>query len=124
MGIKLNHTIVFSRDKAAAAAFLTAILGLSAATPFGPFLTVQLENEITLDFFDSDREIVPQHYAFLVSEKEFDNILARIRQRVVPYWADPFHQRVSEINTDAGGRSTYFEDPSGHNLEILTKFAS
>jgi len=124
MGIKLNHTIVFSRDKAVAAAFLTEILGLSATTPFGAFLMVQLENEIALDFFDSDREIVPQHYAFLVNEKEFDVILARVRQRGVPYWADPFHRRASEINTDAGGRSIYFEDPNGHNLEILTKSAS
>ena len=121
MSIKLNHTIVFSRDKVVAATFLTEILALSTATPFGPFLTVELENEITLDFFDSDRKIVPQHYAFLVAEKEFDIILARIRQRRVPYWADPFHQRASEINTDGCGRSTYFEDPSGHNLEILTK---
>ena len=124
MGIKLNHAIVFSRDKAVAAAFLTEILGLSTATPFGPFLTVQLENEITLDFFDSDREIVPQHYAFLVSEKEFNNILGRVRQRGVPYWADPVHERANEINANAGGRGAYFEDPSGHSLEILTKSAS
>lgn len=123
MGIKLNHTIVFSRDKALAAAFLTEVLGLPGATPFGPFLAVHLENEITLDFFDSDREIVAQHYAFLVSEKEFDNILARIRQRGIPYWADPFHQRAGEINIGAGGRGAYFEDPSSHNLEILTKSA-
>jgi catechol 2,3-dioxygenase-like lactoylglutathione lyase family enzyme len=121
MGVKLNHTIVFSCDKVVAAAFLTEILGLSTATPFGPFLTVELKNEITLDFFDSDREIVPQHYAFLVAEEEFDIILARIRQRRVPYWADPFHQRAGEINTDSRGRGAYFEDPSGHNLEILTK---
>lgn len=121
MSIKLNHTIVFSRNKDIAAAFLTDILGLSVAVPSGPFLPVELENEITLDFFDSDREIVPQHYAFLVSEKEFVIILTRIGQRGISYWADPFHRRAGEINTDGRGRSFYFEDPSGHNLEILTE---
>src|SRR4051812_21655268 len=64
MSVQLNHTIVFSRDKRAAAAFLTGILGLPPATLFGPFLAVQMTNDITLDFYDADREIVPQHYAF------------------------------------------------------------
>src|SRR5215831_7623012 len=84
MSIKLNHTIVHSRDKGASAAFLVDILGLPAPTSFGPFLTVQMDNEITLDFYDYDRKIAPQHYAFLVSEKEFDEILGRIRQRGLP----------------------------------------
>jgi catechol 2,3-dioxygenase-like lactoylglutathione lyase family enzyme len=121
MSIKLNHIIVFSHDKGASAAFLTEILGLPAPTPFGPFLTVQMDNEITLDFYNADRGIVPQHYAFLVGDKEFDEIVGRIQQRELPYWADPFHHRASEINTDDGGRGAYFEDPSGHNLEIITR---
>ena len=81
MSVQLNHTIVFSRDKRAAAAFLTEILGLAPATLFGPFLAVQMTNDITLDFYDADCEIVPQHYAFLVDERGFDDILGRIRQR-------------------------------------------
>jgi catechol 2,3-dioxygenase-like lactoylglutathione lyase family enzyme len=121
MSVQLNHTIVFSRDKRAAAAFLTEILGLPPATLFGPFLAVQMTNDITLDFYDADREIVPQHYAFLVDERGFEDILERIRQRALPYWAEPFHHRAGEINTDDGGRGVYFEDPSGHNLEIITR---
>jgi catechol 2,3-dioxygenase-like lactoylglutathione lyase family enzyme len=121
MSVQLNHTIVFSRDKRAAAAFLTEILGLPPATRFGPFLAVRMTNGITLDFYDADREIAPQHYAFLVSEREFDDILGRIRQRTMTYWADPFHHQADEINTHDGGRGVYFEDPSGHNLEILTR---
>ncbi len=124
MSITLNHTIVFSRDKAIATVFLTDILGLPEAIPFGPFLMVELENKVTLDFFDSDREIVPQHYAFLVTENEFEIILSRIRKRGISYWADPFHQLAGEINADGQDRGIYFEDPSGHNLEILTKSGS
>src|SRR5215510_9543228 len=84
MSIKLNHTIVHSHDKGESAAFLVEILGLSAPSPFGPFLTVQTDNDVTLDFSDSDRDIAPQHYAFLVSDMEFDEILGRIRQRGIP----------------------------------------
>ena len=121
MSIKLNHTIVHSRDKGASAAFLVEILGLPVPTPFGPFLTVQMDNEVTLDFSNADRDIAPQHYAFLVSEMEFDEILGRIRQRGLPFWADPHHHRANEINTNDAGRRAYFEDPSGHNLEIMTR---
>ena len=83
MTIKLNHTIVFSRDKREGAAFLTEILGLPAPVPFGPFLGVQVANEVTLDFMDTDEEIMLQHYAFLLSEAEFDTIFGRITTR--PY---------------------------------------
>ena len=121
MSIKLNHTIVQSRDKGESAAFLIEILGLPAPTPFGPFLTVKVDNEVTLDFYEADREIAPQHYAFLVSEMEFDEILGRIRRRGLPFWADPHHHRANEINTNDTGRGAYFEDPSGHNLEIITR---
>jgi catechol 2,3-dioxygenase-like lactoylglutathione lyase family enzyme len=121
MSIKLNHTIVSSRNKGESAAFFVEILGLPAPTPFGPFLTVQMENEVTLDFYTADREIAPQHYAFLVSDMEFDEILGRIRRRGLPFWADPHHHRANEINTNDGGQGAYFEDPSGHNLEIITR---
>jgi catechol 2,3-dioxygenase-like lactoylglutathione lyase family enzyme len=120
MAIKLNHTIVYSRDKRAAAAFLAEILGLPAPRPFGPFQAVQVE-DLTLDFMDADGEIASQHYAFLVSESDFDQIFERIRQRKLAYWADPSQERRGEINTWNGGRGFYFEDPSGHLLEVLTR---
>ena len=121
MTVKLNHTIVYARDKRACAEFLSDILGLPAPVPFGPFMGVQAGNEVTLDFMDADGEIKRQHYAFLVSESEFDDIFARIRARKLPYWADPAREHVNEINTRDGGRGVYFEDPSGHLLEILTR---
>jgi catechol 2,3-dioxygenase-like lactoylglutathione lyase family enzyme len=121
MTVKLNHTIVSARDKRASAAFLAEILGLPAPVPFGPFLTVQMDNDVTLDFLSAEGEITRQHYAFLVSEKEFDEIFGRIRDRGLPYWADPFKREQERINTRDGGRGVYFEDPNGHLLEILTR---
>jgi catechol 2,3-dioxygenase-like lactoylglutathione lyase family enzyme len=121
MTVKLNHTIVSARDKRASAAFLAEVLGLPGPVPFGPFLGVQTDNDVTLDFLETRDEIVTQHYAFLVGETEFDQIFGRIKQRRLPYWADPFQQQSGAINTRDGGRGVYFEDPSGHLLEILTR---
>jgi catechol 2,3-dioxygenase-like lactoylglutathione lyase family enzyme len=120
--IKLNHTIVSARDKRASAAFLTEILGLQQPpVAFGPFMCVQLGNEVTLDFCDDDGEIVSQHYAFLVGEKEFDQIFGRIQERKLKYWGDPARQKSGEIYAWNGGRGVYFLDPSGHFLEIHTR---
>jgi len=121
MSVKLNHTIVSAKDKKASAAFLTEILGLPAAKPFGPFLAVQLDNEVTLDFVEWGGDIAVEHYAFLVSEAEFDQIFARVKMRGLIHWADPFHKKPGKIRRDDGGRGFYFEDPSGHNLEVLTR---
>lgn len=122
MSIRLNHTIVHSRDKSEAAEFLCGILGLPAPVPFGPFLTVACENDVTLDFADDHADVVrPQHYAFLVDEAEFDKILTRIEARGLTYWADPGHHRRGEINRNDGGRGLYWDDPNGHHLEIITR---
>jgi catechol 2,3-dioxygenase-like lactoylglutathione lyase family enzyme len=121
MAVHLNHTIVAARDKHASAAFLAEILGLPAPDTFGPFVMVQAENDVTLDFMDTDADIDNQHYAFLVSEEEFDEIFGRIKARGLDYWADPVHRQPGEINHRDGGRGVYFDDPNGHNLEILTR---
>ena len=121
MTVKLNHTIVHAHDKRASAEFFADILGLSAPVPFGPFLGVQTGNEVTLDFLETDEKIQPQHYAFLISESEFDQIFARIQARKLPHWADPHRQQPNTINTRDGGRGVYFEDPSRNLLEILTR---
>jgi catechol 2,3-dioxygenase-like lactoylglutathione lyase family enzyme len=122
MSVDLNHTIIRARDKTASARFLATILGLEVGPPFGPFLPVETGNGVTLDFADGDgEEITSQHYAFLVSEAEFDAILGRIQQAGLAYWADPFHREGGRINHNDGGRGAYFEDPNGHNLEIITR---
>lgn len=121
MTIKLNHTIVHSRDKHASSAFMTDLFGLPDPVPFGPFLGVEVGNEVKLDFYDEDGAGTRQHYAFLVDEDEFDQIFGRIKARGLAYWADPGHRLEGQINTHDGGRGVYFDDPSGHILEIITR---
>jgi catechol 2,3-dioxygenase-like lactoylglutathione lyase family enzyme len=121
MAVQLNHTIVASRDRDASARFLAEVLGLPAPVPFGPFMTVETANNVTLDFVESAGDIAGQHYAFLVSEEDFDVIFGRIEKRGLAFWADPFHRTPGEINRNDGGRGVYFDDPNGHNLEIITR---
>ncbi|MGH3366937.1 MAG: VOC family protein [Nocardioidaceae bacterium] len=121
MTVQLNHTIVNAHDKHESATFLAEILGLERPSAFGPFLVVQVSNEVSLDFADDHGPVHPQHYAFLVSEPEFDEIFDRIRDRGLTYWADPFRKREGEINTNDGGRGLYWKDPTGHLLEIITR---
>ena len=121
MSVRLNHTIVWCRDKRKSATFLTEVLGLPAATRFGPFLVVELSNGVSLDFHEVDGKIALQHYAFLVGEKDFDAIFARIRERDLGYWADPGKSRAGKINRNDGGRGVYFDDPDGHLLEVITR---
>ncbi len=120
MTITLNHTIIHAHDTAATAAFMTEVLGLPPARQLGHFTVVQV-GETSLDLLQSEGEIASRHFAFRVSEEEFDQIFARIRERKIPYWADPFHREPSSINHWDDGRGLYFEDPNGHNLEILTR---
>jgi catechol 2,3-dioxygenase-like lactoylglutathione lyase family enzyme len=120
MPVHLNHTIVGARDKQRSAAFLADVLGLAPPTTFGPFAVVSLDNDVSLDFMD-DPQVQPRHYAFLVTEEEFDGIFGRIRERGLPYWADPFEQHPGEVNTNDGGRGVYWHDPDGHVLEIITR---
>ncbi|MCX2723931.1 VOC family protein [Roseibium salinum] len=121
VSVDFNHTIVWSRDKNASAAFLTEILGLPSPRTFSHFRVVTTGNGVNIDFLDTDAEITPQHYAFLVSESEFDEIFKRIRERSMQYWADPAKEKPGEINRRDGGRGLYFDDPDGHSLEILTR---
>jgi catechol 2,3-dioxygenase-like lactoylglutathione lyase family enzyme len=120
MPVQLNHTIVNVRDKQESAPFVAEILGLATPQPYGPFLVLEVDNDVSLDFIDVD-VLHAQHYAFLVSESEFDEILARIVGHDLTYWADPFKNRPGEWNTDDGGRGLYWEEPSGHMLEIITR---
>jgi catechol 2,3-dioxygenase-like lactoylglutathione lyase family enzyme len=121
MAVQLNHTIVWARDSRTSATFFSEVLGLPSPTHWGPFEVVPIANGTNLDFLDAESEIASQHYAFLVSEDEFDTIFGRIKTRGLSYWADPGQTQQGEINRRDGGRGLYFEDPNGHLLEIITR---
>jgi catechol 2,3-dioxygenase-like lactoylglutathione lyase family enzyme len=120
MAAQLNHTIVAAHDNEASAQFFVDVLGLPSARLWGPFWMIETGNGVSLDFMQVSGDIAPQHYAFLISEPEFDEIFERIRARG-EYWADPMQSRPGEINHNDGGRGVYFEDPNGHLLEIITR---
>jgi len=122
MTAALDHMIVFARDRNASAAYLADMLGAPQPTQAGHFTQVQVEHGLTVDFMDTEHPVAVQHYAFLVSDAQFDASFAKIRAREQPYWADPYRRRPNEVQSLGGdGRLVYFEDPSGHFLEIRTK---
>jgi len=120
MAVSLNHTIVAARDKEKSAKFLTEILGLPPPARAGHFTVVRV-GETSLDYVQTDAPIEQRHFAFLVSEAEFDAAFDRIRERRLPYWADPFRREPNSINSYDDGRGLYFDDPNGHLLEIITR---
>jgi catechol 2,3-dioxygenase-like lactoylglutathione lyase family enzyme len=121
MSVELNHTIVWCRDQNKSANFIADILGLDAPKSFGHFKVVETSNGVSLDFSETKGDVRVQHYAFLISESEFDQVFQRITERGMTYWADPRKKRENEINQNHGGRGIYFEDPDGHFLEVLTR---
>lgn len=121
MSAQLNHTIAWCRDKAKSANFLAHILGLPEPRRFMHFLVVDLANDVSIDYFETDEHVALQHFAFLVGEDEFDSAFARIRELQIKYWADPARTMPAAINNHDGGRGVYFKDPDGHLLEIITR---
>ncbi|MDC0765536.1 VOC family protein [Streptomyces sp. HD] len=120
--VQLNHTAVYARDRQLSAEFLAVILGLKIGAPFGPFLPVDLGNGVTLDYYEKrDEPIQSQHYAFLVPDERFDTMIARLEAVGITYYADPGHTEPGRINRLFGGRGAYFDDPDGHNMEIMTR---
>lgn len=120
MPVTLNHTIVHAADAAATATLYADILNLPPPRRLGHFTVLQV-GETSLDMLQTDQPIASRHFAFLVSEAEFDDILGRIIARQLPYWADPFHRIPTEINRWDDGRGVYFDDPNGHILEVITR---
>ena len=119
MTIQLDHTIIPSKDKEAAATFFARIFGLRYDGPTPPFAPVQVNDSLTLDFRDAE-DFDRHHYAFKISEPEFDAIFDRIKTEGLAYGSGPRSPDDMRINTRNGGRGLYFRDPDGHLLEILT----
>jgi catechol 2,3-dioxygenase-like lactoylglutathione lyase family enzyme len=121
LAVELNHTIVHARDNRESAEFFAGLLGLEISGEWGPFVAVALSNGVTLDFATvPGDDIAPQHYAFLVSEEEFDLAYAQIRERGIEHYADPHRRQPGAINRNDGGRGVYFMDPAGHAMELIT----
>lgn len=121
MPAQLNHTIVWSADPERSSRFLSEMLALPAPVRLYHFHVVELANGVSLDFARTDEPVRSQHYAFLLSESEFDGVFARIRDKRIEHWADPMRRARGQINRNDGGRGVYFADPDGHLLEVITR---
>ena len=119
MPIVLDHTIVPAKDKAASAKFFAEIFGLNVKPGEGYFAQVQVNDSLTFDFAD-EPEPQSHHYAFHISEAEFEAIYGRVNAKGLPYGSGPYNHRDGRIYTRRGGRGFYFEDPNGHLLEVMT----
>jgi catechol 2,3-dioxygenase-like lactoylglutathione lyase family enzyme len=119
MTITLNHTIVPSHDKAASAGFFARIMGLGDTAAAGPFMQVRVNGDLALDYDNRD-SFDSHHYAFVVSDQEFEEIFERLKLENVGYGSGPFDPTDGKINTRRGGRGLYFADPDGHLMEIMT----
>ena len=123
MAIELNHTIVPAHDPEASAQFLADILGLRVGQPVAHFTPVVLANRVTLDY-DHYEEVDEHHYAFAVSDAEFEAAFGRIKDAGITYYADPACRQPGQVYVGKNGsRGTYFRDPNGHLMEILTTAA-
>jgi len=126
MTIRLDHTIVPTRDKAAAARFFAEIFGLKTKPGRGYFAQVRVNESLTMDFADDpDAWGEPAkapclHFAFHVSDEEYEAILGRLKAKSIPYGSEPDSPDDGRINRRRGGRGFYFTDPSGHLLEVMT----
>lgn len=120
MPVTLNHTIVHASDANATASFYAYFLNLPPPCQLGHFTVLQV-GETSLDMIQTDEAISSRHFAFLVSEAEFDDIMRRVEAHNLPYWADPFHKKPLEINRWDDGRGVYFNDLNGHLLEVITR---
>jgi catechol 2,3-dioxygenase-like lactoylglutathione lyase family enzyme len=119
MSIVLNHTIVPARDKLAAARFFADIFGLPFAGKADHFAPVKVNDTLTL-LFAQESEFEHHHYAFHVSDAEFDTIFARIKHAGLAYGSTPWSMQDGKLNDWNGGRGVYFRDPNGHVLELMT----
>jgi catechol 2,3-dioxygenase-like lactoylglutathione lyase family enzyme len=120
MTIRLDHTIVPAKDKRAAAEFFAEVFGLTVKPGRGYFAQVQVNESLTLDFSDESDPGEGQHYAFHVSDPEFEGILSRVKAKGVAFGSEPDSPDDGRINRRRGGRGFYFEDPNGHLFEVMT----
>jgi catechol 2,3-dioxygenase-like lactoylglutathione lyase family enzyme len=120
MTVRLDHLALAAHDAQESARFLAEILDLPEPRSAPPFIAVDVDDTLTIDFAVPPFEFPGQHVAFHLSEDEFDAVRARLEARGITYWPGPGYREPNTINENHGGRGLYFDDPGGHHFEILT----
>ena len=127
--MELNHWLVPSKNKVESANYFAKMMGLETGN-VGHFAPVRINDTLIMDFADSDDvdlwkdengHFARQHYAFKVSEAEFDAIFGRILASGMKYGSAPGPKLYDmQINHNRGGRGVYFDELNGHSIELLT----
>ncbi len=121
MAVHLDHVLVPARDKVAAAKLLAGLLGVPwSETGVGPFAPVYVNDGLTLDFDEWPEPIPLIHFCFRVDEADFDTILDRLRAAGIPYRSAVHGPVDHRVDTAHGGRIVYWNEPDGHQWEMLT----
>ena len=130
MAIKLNHVIVPAKDKDASAQLFAELFGLEVKPSQGRFAQVPIDEDLTIDFADDEHtrgllHFVPEqleshHYAFYVTDEEFDGIFQRVKDKGLTYGSGPSTETDGQVGDRRGGRALYFRELNGHLLEVMT----
>ena len=121
MAIELDHTIVSARDRDISAKMLAELLGVpSGPATAGPFYAVYINDGLTLDFVHADEDFPVEHYCFRVDDDKFDAILERVKAAGIEFRSTVRGPVDNKINNYEGGRGFYWNEPEGHQWEILT----
>jgi len=120
MAITLDHTIVPAHDKVASAEFFAKLFGLTYTGPMGPFAQVPVNETLTFDFDDRRERFEVHHYAFHVSDPEFDAIFARVKDADLAYGSQPWTPEDMQVRIVREGRIVFFRDLDNHLLEVRT----
>ena len=95
--MELNHWLVPSKNKVESANWFARMMGLPTGN-VGHFAPVKVNDTLTMDFADSDDvdlwapengHYARQHYAFKVTEQEFDEIFGRVLAEGLRYGSAP-----------------------------------
>lgn len=126
--VEFNHHILLAKEKQKTAELLTKLFGLPDAIPAdGPvadfFLCITFKNQVTLLIAEVKEHHVG-HYAFKVAPADFEQVVQRLKDWNITYWADPRRQRPLECYVENGNKGLYFIDPSGHGMEVLTSLST
>ncbi len=121
MAIELDHVIVSARDRRASARCLAQLLGVAwAEAGAGPFSPVYVNDGLTLDFIDDDGPFPVEHFCFRVDEGTFDAVLGRLEAAGIAYRSSVRGPEDLRVDTSHGGRLVYWNEPDGHQWEMLT----
>jgi len=122
MSPHLDHMIVPSRDRRAAAELLARILDVPwSPMGVGPFCPVFVNEGLTLDMDQADGDLPVLHYCFRMDDTAFDALVARLRALGIDYRSTPHGPVDHEVNVQHGGRIVYWSQPDGHVWEALTQ---